>query len=68
MLRAYGKQNVQIGYAPTSGMCYPEKETPKDIEVQERHFLRCRMIFPTGPGMYPGGLILLFLVSIRKKG
>lgn len=32
MLRAYGKQNVQIGYAPTSGMCYPEKETPKDIE------------------------------------
>ena len=33
MLRAYGKQNVQIGYAPTSGMCYPEKETPKDIEA-----------------------------------
>lgn len=36
MLRAYGKQNVQIGYAPTSGMCYPEKETPEDIEAARK--------------------------------
>ena len=36
MLCAYGKQNVQIGYAPTSGMCYPEKETPKDIEAARK--------------------------------
>ena len=36
MLRAYGKQNVQSGYAPTSGMCYPEKETPKDIEAARK--------------------------------
>lgn len=36
MLRAYGKQNVQIGYALTSGMCYPEKETPKDIEAARK--------------------------------
>lgn len=36
MLRAYGKQNVQIGYAPTSGMCYPEKETSKDIEAARK--------------------------------
>lgn len=36
MLRAYGKQNVQIGYAPTRGMCYPEKETPKDIEAARK--------------------------------
>ena len=36
MLRAYGKQNVQIGYAPTSGMCYPEKDTPKDIEAARK--------------------------------
>lgn len=36
MLRAYGKQNVQIGNAPTSGMCYPEKETPKDIEAARK--------------------------------
>ena len=36
MLRAYGKQNVQIGYTPTSGMCYPEKETPKDIEAARK--------------------------------
>lgn len=36
MLRAYGKQNVRIGYAPTSGMCYPEKETPKDIEAARK--------------------------------
>ena len=44
------------------------KKRRKILRLQERHFLRCRMIFPTGPGMYPGGLILLFLVSIRKKG
>ena len=36
MLLVYGKQIVQIGYAPTSGMCYPEKETPKDIEAARK--------------------------------
>lgn len=24
---------MQIGYTPTSGMCYPEIETPEDIEA-----------------------------------
>lgn len=34
-LKAHGRA-VQIGYAPTSGMCYPEKETPKDIEAARK--------------------------------
>ena len=33
MLRQYGKQPLSIGYAPTCGMCYPETESPKDIEA-----------------------------------
>lgn len=33
MLRAYAKQPIQVGYAPTCGMCYPETESPEDIEA-----------------------------------
>ena len=33
MLRQYAKQPVWIGYAPTGSMCYPETDTPEDIEV-----------------------------------
>lgn len=33
MLRQYGKQALTVGYAPTCGMCYPETETPEDIEA-----------------------------------
>lgn len=33
MLRAYGKQKVEIGYAPTASMCYPETGKPEDIEA-----------------------------------
>ena len=32
------------------------------------HIFPCRRMTVTGRGMYPGGLILLLLVSIRKKG
>ncbi|MCI8614723.1 MAG: beta-glucosidase [Lachnospiraceae bacterium] len=33
MLRQYGKQPLIIGYAPTGSMCYPETETPENIEA-----------------------------------
>ena len=33
MLRAYAKQPIQVGFAPTCGMCYPETEKPEDIEA-----------------------------------
>ena len=33
MLRQYGKQTLTIGYAPTGSMCYPETETPENIEA-----------------------------------
>lgn len=33
MLRQYAKQPIQIGYAPTCGMCYPLTEKPGDIEA-----------------------------------
>ena len=66
MLRAYGMCS-SVMHRPV--VCViRRKKRRKILRLQERHFLRCRMIFPTGPGMYPGGLILLFLVSIRKKG
>ena len=33
MLRAYAKQPIEVGFAPTCGMCYPETEKPEDIEA-----------------------------------
>ena len=33
MLRQYGRQPLLIGYAPTGSMCYPETESPQDIEA-----------------------------------
>ena len=33
MLRQYGKQSLEIGYAPTCSMTCPERETPEDIEA-----------------------------------
>ncbi len=33
MLRQYGKQPLEIGYAPTCSAAYPETETPADIEA-----------------------------------
>lgn len=33
MLRQYGRQPLQIGYAPTGSMCYPETEKKEDIEA-----------------------------------
>ena len=29
MLRAYAKQPIEVGFAPTCGMCYPETEKPE---------------------------------------
>lgn len=33
MLRKYAKQNIEIGYAPTCSMTYPESNKPEDIEA-----------------------------------
>lgn len=33
MLRQYGKQPLEIGYAPTCSAAYPETETPENIEA-----------------------------------
>lgn len=33
MLRQHAKQPIQVGYAPTCGMCYPETDKPEDIEA-----------------------------------
>ena len=33
MLRQYGKQPLEIGYAPTCSATYPQRETPEDIEA-----------------------------------
>ena len=36
MLRAYGKQKLSIGFAPTASMCYPETESAEDIEAARK--------------------------------
>lgn len=36
MLRQYGKQPLEIGYAPTCSAVYPETEAPEDIEAARR--------------------------------
>ena len=38
MLRAYGKQKLTIGYAPTSSVCYPETNRPEDIEAARQMY------------------------------
>ena len=38
MLRAYGKQKLTIGYAPTSSVCYPETDRPEDIEAARKAY------------------------------
>lgn len=37
MLRQYAKQNIEIGYAPTGTMSYPETENEEDIEAARQH-------------------------------
>ncbi|MEH2929623.1 GH1 family beta-glucosidase [Candidatus Ventrimonas sp. KK005] len=37
MLRQYGKQKLQIGYAPTGSMSYPDSSHPKDVEAARSH-------------------------------
>ncbi len=32
-LRQYGKQPLNIGFAPTGSMCYPKSDSPEDIEA-----------------------------------
>lgn len=37
MLRQYGKQPLQIGYAPTGSMSYPDSSRPEDIQAAREH-------------------------------
>lgn len=37
MLREYAKQEIQIGYAPTGTMSYPETNSKEDIEAARQH-------------------------------
>lgn len=37
MLREYAKQDIQIGYAPTGTMSYPDSDRPEDIEAARSH-------------------------------
>lgn len=37
MLRAYGKQPLKIGFAPTGTMSYPASDRPEDIEAARTH-------------------------------
>jgi beta-galactosidase len=36
MLRANSRQALQIGFAPTCGMCYPASDSPEDVEAARR--------------------------------
>lgn len=36
-LRKYAKQKIEIGYAPTGTMSYPETNKPEDIEAARQH-------------------------------
>ncbi|MDO4633567.1 MAG: GH1 family beta-glucosidase [Eubacteriales bacterium] len=37
-LRAHAHQPLTIGFAPTSGVCYPETEKPEDIEAARQMY------------------------------
>ena len=37
MLRENAKQDIQVGYAPTGTMSYPDSEKPEDIEAARQH-------------------------------
>ncbi|MDO4632464.1 MAG: GH1 family beta-glucosidase [Eubacteriales bacterium] len=37
-LRTHAQQPLTIGYAPTSGVCYPETEKPEDIEAARQMY------------------------------
>lgn len=36
MLRKYGEKDIQIGYAPTGTMCYPDSSRPEDVEAARK--------------------------------
>ena len=37
MMREYAGREIQIGYAPTGSMSYPDSDRPEDIEAARRH-------------------------------
>lgn len=42
MLREYAKQEIQVGYAPTGTMSYPDSEKPEDIQAARQHLFGLR--------------------------
>lgn len=40
-LRKYAKQDIEIGYAPTGSMCYPDSEKREDIEAARENLFLC---------------------------
>ena len=40
-LRQHAKQPVEIGYAPTGTMCYPETDAPENVEAARRQLFSC---------------------------
>ena len=40
-LRENAKKTIKVGYAPTSGVCYPATETPEDIEAARKKYFEC---------------------------
>lgn len=42
-LRHYGKQPLNIGFAPTGSMCYPKSDSPEDIEAARQALLQRRI-------------------------
>lgn len=41
MLREHAKQNIQVGYAPTGTMSYPQTNKKEDIEAARAHLFSC---------------------------
>lgn len=40
-LRKNAKNDIKVGYAPTGSVCYPEKETPENIEAARKNYFSC---------------------------
>ena len=40
-LREHAKQKIQVGFAPTGQMSYPDSHKPEDIEAARQHLFQC---------------------------
>lgn len=51
-LRAHAKQKIEVGFAPTGQISFPETTKPEDIEAARKHLFSC----PTGMGNWTWNL------------